>query len=116
MAYPHIKKTQGKDFNFFNKIEVNWSQFGAPDGYTVEDGYGPDLIIPFSTQTVMFINEGAGTVEYSFNGNTIHGELDSTKASAALSFDNRVISTIWFRIKSGSSGPINISVHAWGIR
>ena len=116
MAYAHIKKTQGHDFNFFSKVAVNWTQFGASDGYTTADGYGPDLVITFSTQTVMFLNEGNGVVEYSFNGTTVHGELDSTKASAGLTFDNRVICLIWFRIKAGSSGPINVSVHAWGIR
>jgi len=116
MAFPHIKKTQGRDFNYFSKTAVNWTQFGAPDGYTLADGYGPDLFITFSTQSVIFLNEGSGVVEYSFNGTTIHGELDSTKPSAGLSFDNRVICLVWFRVKSGSSGPINVSVHAWGIR
>jgi hypothetical protein len=103
---------KGRDFNFFEKLDVVATTFG---GESV-DGYQPDMIIPFSTQSVMMINDGYGVLEYSFNGHTIHGELDSAKASAALSFDNRVIFAIWFRIKAGSSGPITASVHAWGIR
>ena len=116
MAFKGIKKTQGRDFNYFSKTAVNWTQFGAPDGYTVADGYGPDLVITFPTQSLIFLNEGTGVVEYSFNGTTIHGELDSTKSSVTLSFYNRVVSFVWFRVKSGSSGPINCSVHAWGVR
>lgn len=105
-------KTRGRDFNFYQKIAVNWSTFG---GGSV-DGYQPDMIITFSTQGVLFLNEGTGVVEYSFNGNTVHGELDSTKPSVGLTFDNRVISMIWFRVKSGSSGPITVRVDAWSIR
>ena len=104
--------TTSVDFDFFEKLSVSATTFG---GGSVS-GQQPDMRIPFSTQSVMFINEGSGVVEYSFNGTTIHGELDSTKASAALSFDNRVVFYIWFRVKSGSSGPIVCSVHAWGTR
>lgn len=103
-------KNQGKDFNFFEKLSVTATTFG---GNSI-DGYQPDMIITFTTNGVIFINEGTGVVEYSFNGNTVHGELDSTKASAELIFNDRVVSMIWFRVKSGSSGPIIISVHGWG--
>lgn len=117
MAYPGVKKKNTADkFDFFQKTDVNWSQFGAPDGYTTSDGYGPDLIIPFSTQGIMFLNEGSGVVEFSFDGTHVHGELDSAGATKGLTFDNRAVSLIWFRVKSGSSGPIKISVSAWSIR
>ena len=104
-------KTLGRDFNFFQKVAVSATTFG---GGSV-DGYQPDIIITFTTQGALFLNEGSGVVEYSFNGTTVHGELDSGGASKGLSFDNRVISMIWFRVKSGSSGPITISVQAWSI-
>jgi hypothetical protein len=108
---------QGRDYNYFQKIAVDWTSFGAGSS----DGYGPDAIITFSTQTVMFVNlTASGTsdsvVEYSFNGNVLHGELNPTNSTIALTFENRTISQIWFRIQSGSSGPITVSVQAWGIR
>lgn len=103
-------KTKGRDFNFFAKLSVTATTFGG--GST--DGYQPDIVITFPTQGVLLFNEGTGVVEYSFNGTTVHGELDSTKASASLRFDNRIVDCAWFRIKSGSSGPIIISIHAWG--
>jgi len=110
--FPHIGKTVlGKDFNFFEKLDVNWSDFGANS----VDGQQPDMIVTFLTQGVMIVNEGSGAVEFSFNGNTVHGELDSTTPTTSLTFNNRAVSKIWFRVKSGSSGPITISVNAWSI-
>lgn len=116
MAYPVSKKHKADQSNFFQRLSVNWSQFGAPDGYTTSDGYGPDIIIPFSTQSVSFLNEGSGTVEYSFDGTTLHGDLISGTACSGLTFDNRVVCFIWFRIKTGSTGPINVRIEAWGVR
>jgi hypothetical protein len=110
-----ITKNQGRDYNFFQKVSVNWAAFGG--GQT--DGYSPDAVITFSTQGFQFINLGSGgtnVVEYSFNGNTVHGELNPTTGSVNLLFDNRVASLIWFRLQAGSSGPVVISIQAWGIR
>jgi hypothetical protein len=105
-------KTRGPDFNFFEKTDVSATTFGGDS----VDGYQPDMIIPFSTQSVIFINEGSGVVEYSLNGTTIHGELDSSGANSGFIFDNRVVSLIWFRVKTGSIGPITVSVQAWAVR
>lgn len=116
MAYPKIKKNLGKDFNFYQVVPVNWYQFGSPDGYTIEDGYGPDIVITFTTQGLSFINFGTAAdniVEYSFNGNTVHGDLTPYTSSASLVFDNRIISCIWFRLKAGATGPVNIRIEAW---
>ncbi len=109
--FPHVGyNTKGHDFNFYEKINVTATTFGG----TSVDGYQPDMIVAFSTVGVIMQNLGTGTVEYSFNGNTVHGELNSAKASVSMTFQNRVVSTIWFRVQSGSSGPISVSVQAWG--
>lgn len=117
MAFPGITKHQGRDFNFYKIISVNWSQFGSLDGYIATDGYGPDVIITFPTQGVSFISygstSGSHAVEYSFNGTTVHGDLTPGTPSAGLIFDSRTISLIWFRLKSGSSGPVDIRIEAW---
>lgn len=103
MAFLNIgKKTQGKDFNFFQRVDVASSTFGN----------NPDIIIPFSNNGIMFLNEGTGVVEVSFNGNTVHTELNSADSSAGLVFDNRAVSLVWFRLKSGTP-PISIRVEAW---
>lgn len=106
-----LPKTQGRDFNFFKKITVTWNAFGGGSS----DGYGCDIVIPFATQGVMILNEDAASVvEVSFNGNVLHDELDPTLPSKGLTYDNRVISPIWFRLKSGATATI--SVRAWAIR
>lgn len=114
--FPNIGYTTlGRDFNFYQKISVTATSFG---GNSV-DGYQPDLIITFPTNTVLFFSEGSGAsavVEYSFSGTQLHGEMDPSKSTGSLSFPNRSVSKIWFRIKSGSSGPVNIRVDAWGNR
>jgi|SRR5678815_2142999 hypothetical protein len=118
MAFKHVsKKTHGPSYDYYQTATVNWAQFGALDGYT-SDGYGPDMIIPFSTYGVMFTNETSGQIiEYSFNGVDVHGVLDGTATSTTrvVTFLNRVVSLIWFRVKSGSSSAA-ITVTAWGIR
>jgi hypothetical protein len=108
-------KTQGYDFNYFNKIAVTATTFGG----TSSSGDQPDAIIKFSTQSVMLLNEGSGStniVEVSFNGTTVHAELDPTQATKGLTFDNRVVSMIWLRLKAGSSGSVNVSIYAWSTR
>lgn len=114
MAFKNIKKTQGRDFNFFQRTTVTWAQFGAPDGYTTVDGYGPDLVITFPTYGVIFTHESGDPVEYSFNGTTVHGDLTANTDRDQLVFENRPMSLIWFRLKSGSTATI--SVEAWGTR
>lgn len=119
MAFKGIKKNHGYDFNYYSSLSVSWTQFGAPDGYTTTDGYGPDLVIKFPTYGVIFTNESTGQViEYSFNGTTIHGVLDgaTTSTTRVVTFLNRPISLIWLRLKSGSAGPATVTVTAWGTR
>lgn len=105
------KQTAGKDFNFFEKVDVNWSAFGSG----APDGYASDLFIQFNPVALMLVNEGSGVVEVSFNGTTVHTELDSASSiTKSLTFYNRAVNGIWFRVKTGSSGPIKVSVQAWG--
>lgn len=97
------KRTQGRDFNFFKRVSVTSTEF--------QDS--PDAIITFPTHGVIFLNEGTGVVEVSFNGNTVHTELNSADASKGIAFDNRNVSTVWLRVKSGSTGPISVRIEAW---
>jgi len=105
------KKTQGKDFNFYQKIAVSSIVFGVGT-----DLQQPDTIITFANYGLILTNETSGQIiEVSFNGNTVHCELDGTATSTTriLKFLGRQVSMIWFRVKSGSAGPINVTVTAW---
>lgn len=107
MAFSGIKKPVGRDFNFFQKITVTWGTFGGSSS----DG-SPDMIITFPTKGVIFLNEDTSSiVEVSFNSTTVHDELNPANASKDIAYDNRTISVIYFRLKTGSSAII--SVRAW---
>ena|SRR5271154_5107685 len=112
--FPNIGYTNyGRDFNFFDKLAVTATSFGSNS----VDGYQPDMIITFPTQTVTFQLEpatgGTGVIQYSFNGITIHGDMTYNDYSANLTFQNRVISKIWFQLVSGSG---TVRIEAWGTR
>ena len=109
----------GRDYNFFQKVTVSASSFGAnntpyylPDGY--QQGFKPDVIITFSNYGLILCNETSGSVvQVSFNGNTVHDELNSA-SSLVWTYENRVASPIWFQLVSGS--PATVSIRAWSIR
>jgi hypothetical protein len=112
-AFPNIGYTYfGRDNNYFNKLEVTATGFGSNSA----DGYQPDMVITFPTYTVTFQLEGTGVIQYSFNGQTIHGDMNSSTTgfySANLTFANRVISKIWFKVISGTP---TVRVEAWALR
>lgn len=103
--------TNGRDFNFFEKLQVSTTTFGGDS----VDGYQPDMVITFPTYGLILHTEDSGSniIEYSFNGNTVHGELIPGTGRSTPTFINRQVSLIWFRVKTGSTGPITISVEAW---
>jgi hypothetical protein len=98
------KITYGYDFNFFQKVTVTNSAFNNI----------ADIFIPFSTQGFMLVNEDASSVvQVSFNGQSIHDELNPT-VIRGFTYDNRVVSKIWFQLESGGSAIV--SVRAWAGR
>ncbi len=103
------RRNDGRDYNHYQKVQVSRTEFGQP-----EDGYQSDVFILRGAGTVMLLNENtSGVVEYSFNGFDVHGELDPALPTRGMTFDNRSISRIWFRVQSGSTGPIKVRVDAW---
>lgn len=110
--FPNIGYTTlGRDFNFFQKITVTWSTFG---GGSV-DGEQPDVLITFPTQGLLLLNEDpASVIQVSFNGETVHDQLDPTLPSRGIAYDNRSVSKIFFRLLSGGSAVV--SVRAWGVK
>lgn len=95
------KQTVGKDFNFFKEVVVS----GVSDF--------PDQAQAFmkfrGTRRMIFVCT-AGSVEYSFNGNTLHGKMDSSlPQSAQLDFGTRMEDKVWVR------GTGTLEVHAWQV-
>ena len=104
---PRAPITDGVDRNFFAKLAISNTEFGDADGYS-------NVIFAFrgATKTIFLTNEGANPIEYSFNGNTLHGDLTTGTNTEHLEFLNRPASKIWFRVPSGGS---TIRVEAWAM-
>lgn len=96
--------------DFFALVAVSSSTFTG--------GGNPDAAILLSLPMggLMLYNKHASAiVEYSFDGSTLHGELDPADGTRGKAFDWRQVNKIWFRIKSGSTGPANVSIEAWAV-
>lgn len=102
--------TWGLDFNFFQNVTPTASGSGVFNTNC-------DIAITFPTQTVTFWlpTTGGGSVQYSFNGSTIHGTLDSAGVLGPnfLVFENRPVCKVWFTKTGGT--PV-VRVEAWGTR
>lgn len=107
---PNAKIGYGRDYNFFRQVTPGTSGSGV-------FGTDADCVINLMAPTynVTFWVPSGTSVQYSFNGYTIHGTLDGagTTAPNFLEFDNRVISKIWFSYIGGSG---QVRVEAWAIR
>jgi hypothetical protein len=95
----------GKDYNYFKKLTVINSKFPNNSHVTFN--------IKF-LQSFSLINEGTAVIEYSFNGNTVHGDLSPGTPSAGIFFDNRRVSAIWFRKAEGGADS-TIRIEGWGM-
>lgn len=88
-------------WNYFEVITVGSSSFPAT----------PQVNFEFLSQGFALLNRGSNTIEYSFDGTNVHGDLNPSDASAGMTFDHRVESKIWFRYSGGTS---TVRVEAWG--
>lgn len=98
------------DFNKFARITV--------DGYTFAASDSPDIDFSFRHSNLSFsmvLESGSGVVEYSFNGSTLHGDLEIGTPTEAIFFDNRPVSKIWFRAKTGAAIGASVRVEGWSI-
>jgi len=88
-------------FNYFTNLLV--------DGYAFPDT--PQVNLGFNSQGIAFLNKSSiYTIQYSFNGTTIHGDLDPADESKGIIFDHRIESKIWFRAVGGYA---TVRVEAW---
>lgn len=93
-------------FNYFDNVSVSTVNFSD----TVRS-FG------FISSGISLINISSvptDIVQYSFDGSTIHGDLSPTFPNAALSFDNRFESRIWFRLESTGSSVV-VRLESWAV-
>lgn len=91
----------GKDFNYFKRFSVTNTSFPTE----------PQVIITFRGPQRLIFTIETGTVEYSFNGNTLHGDLVGGTERGKMEFITRPNKKIWFR----ASSSVEITVEAYHI-
>lgn len=91
----------GKDFNFYQRV------IASAGSFPVAAGTDPDVQMAIrGARRIMFVCIAGSDVEYSFNGNTLHGRIS---ANQIFNFDVRAEDKVWFR------GTGTVDVHAWHI-
>ena len=96
-----MTESRGKDFNFFQTVTATSGSF------PLAEGTDPDVQMAFrGARRMMFVCVSGSNIEYSFNGNTVHGRISSGQI---FNFDTRAEDKIWFR------GSGEVDVHAWHI-
>ena len=88
-------------YNYFEVLAVAVAAFP-------ED---PQVTFNFVPDGFTFLNRGAAKIEYSFDGTTLHGDLDPADSSKSVAFNSRVEDRIWFRAPAGAS---TVRVEGWG--
>jgi len=101
------KIIDGVDYNFFVKLNITNTTFGGPDRAA-----DVSMSIRGAVKTLFLTVEGGNPIEYSFNGNTLHGDLTPATSTAHLEFEKRPLNKIWFRAPTGAS---IVRVEAWAM-
>lgn len=90
-------------FNYFHELTIDDYDFPTR----------PQAIFGFNSQGFSFLNEGNYIIEYSFDGSTLHGNLDPTNSSVGFVWDDRTENKVFFRSIDGYG---SVRVEAWGSR
>jgi len=99
------KVTRRKDKNFFAKLDIIATSFTEVQRVRWNfASVGLALLIES--------DEPNDVVQYSFDGETVHGDLTPLLASEGIVFDNRLENNIWFR-RVNPGGPVLVRVEAW---
>lgn len=95
--------TTRKERFLFEKIPVSSPSFQVE----------PDLILDLlDNQSILFVNQNNGSVEISFDGSTIHAELNPNIGTGSLAIENFTFNKIWFRLSSGVATTVLVQNNA----
>jgi len=97
--------TRRKDRNFFAKVGVTDTAFTQAQRVRWDfTSIGIALVVESTNAT--------DAVQYSFDGQNVHGDMTPGFASAGIIFDNRYESSVWFRRVSAGS-EVTVRVESW---
>lgn len=92
--------------NFFAKLSISTTSFGTLGHKAKWDFNSVGLALLVES------NESTDVVQYSFDGETVHGDLTPLLPSEGIVFDNRFENTVWFR-RATPGDPVTVRVEAW---
>lgn len=92
-----------KDSNFFGKYRVSSTSFEVVAIWNFTS-IGIALMVES--------NDVTDVIQYSFDGETVHGDMTPTMPSEGIIFDNRFQSKVWFRRATPGDGVL-VRVEAW---
>lgn len=88
-------------FNYFTRVTVTDTTFPAnPQA---------NFLIKHQTAFSLLNMSSTITVEYSFDGSTLHGDMVPGTPCAGLVFDGRTLGAIWFR----ASASATVRIESW---
>lgn len=98
---PPIKRN--RDVNFFEKLYVSSTVF--------------DTVVTWNFNSVGIAlmvqdDDATNVIQYSFDGETVHGDMVPTYPSEAIIFDNRLANKVWFR-RATPGDSVLVRVEAW---
>jgi hypothetical protein len=89
----------GKEKFFFQKLVVSAPNFGT----------NADIAVTLTSKnSLLFVNQGPGVVELSFNGISVHAELNINTGTSNLVVTDPSIVKVWFRLKAGAPSTISV--------
>lgn len=92
-----------KDSNFFEKVNITSTSFDVMVSWN---------FISVGIALMVESNDSSDIVQYSFDGETVHGDMRPLFPSEAVVFDNRAQSKVWFR-RASSGGPVTVRIESW---
>lgn len=92
--------------DFFQLVSVSTANF-ADASVTFGLDYGSEMHLG------MYNKHSSAIVEFSSDGTNPIGELDPADGTRGQADDDRKFSKLYFRLKSGSTGPAVVYVKAW---
>lgn len=98
-----ITQNIGRDYNYWKRIaDITVTSF--------EEVAQVEFRFKGAAKEIIMTVEGSTRVEYSFNGNTVHGEIIPSSDRSQLIFTRRPAIGIWFKVAAGTG---IVTVEAW---
>jgi len=92
-----------RDSNFFHKYRVSSTDFEVVAIWN---------FISIGIALMVESDARVDVIQYSYDGQTVHGDMTPTMPSEGIVFDNRFQSKVWFR-RATPGVPVVVRVEAW---